>query len=40
MLPKGREYMASFRYILTKYISLSTHYDSDMGFGAGATITY
>jgi hypothetical protein len=35
-----KEYMAGFRYILTKYISLSTHYDSDMGMGAGVTITY
>lgn len=35
-----REYMAGLRYILTKYFSLSTHYDSDMGYGAGITITY
>jgi CopA family copper-resistance protein len=35
-----KEYMAGLRYILTKYFSLSTHYDSDMGFGAGVTITY
>jgi hypothetical protein len=35
-----REYMAGLRYILTKYFSLSSHYDSDMGFGAGITITY
>ena len=35
-----KEYMAGFRYILTKYFNLSTHYDSDMGFGAGITITY
>jgi FtsP/CotA-like multicopper oxidase with cupredoxin domain len=34
------EYSAGLRYILTKYISLSTHYDSDMGLGAGLTITY
>jgi len=34
------EYSAGLRYILTKYISLSSHYDSDMGFGAGLTITY
>ncbi len=40
MLNTDKEYMAGFRYILTKYISLSTHYDSDMGYGAGATITY
>jgi hypothetical protein len=35
-----KEYMLGFRYILTKYFSLSTHYDSDMGVGAGVTITY
>ncbi|MCD0488081.1 multicopper oxidase domain-containing protein [Pedobacter sp. MC2016-14] len=35
-----REYMAGLRYILTKYFSLSTHYDSDMGYGAGITVTY
>ncbi|MEQ1675867.1 MAG: multicopper oxidase domain-containing protein [Chitinophagaceae bacterium] len=40
MLNTDKEYMAGFRYILTKYISLSTHYDSDMGLGAGITLTY
>lgn len=35
-----KEYMAGMRYILTKYISLSSHYDSDMGWGGGLTITY
>jgi len=40
MLNTDKEYMAGFRYIATKYFSLSTHYDSDMGFGAGITITY
>ncbi|MET4140770.1 multicopper oxidase domain-containing protein [Pedobacter sp. UYP1] len=35
-----REYMAGFRYAMTKYFSLSTHYDSDMGYGGGITITY
>ena len=35
-----KEYMAGFRYITTKWLALSTHYDSDMGFGAGITITY
>lgn len=28
-----------FRHVVTKYFSLSTHYDSDMGLGAGITIT-
>ncbi len=35
-----KEYMAGLRYIVTKYFSLSTHYDSDMGLGAGITLTY
>ena len=35
-----KEYMAGLRYILTKNFSLSTHYDSDMGFGAGITLSY
>lgn len=40
MANTDREYMAGFKYILTNYISLSTHYDSDMGFGAGLTLHY
>ncbi len=35
-----KEYMAGLRYIVTKYFGISTHYDSDMGLGAGITITY
>jgi CopA family copper-resistance protein len=34
------EYMADLRYIFTRNISLRTHYDSDMGFGAGMTLNY
>jgi hypothetical protein len=40
MLNTDKEYMAGFRYIVTKYFSLSSHYDSDMGIGAGITLTY
>ncbi len=40
MINTDKEYMAGFRYIVTKYVNLSTHYDSDMGIGAGITITY
>jgi len=40
MINTDKEYMAGFRYILTKYFSISTHYDSDMGLGAGITVTY
>lgn len=35
-----KEYMAGLRYNITKYFSLSTHYDSDMGYGAGITLSY
>ena len=40
MINTDKEYMTGFRYILTKYFSVSTHYDSDMGLGAGITVTY
>ncbi|TKC06915.1 multicopper oxidase family protein [Pedobacter frigoris] len=35
-----KEYMGGLRYIVTKYFSFSTHYDSDMGYGGGITLTY
>ena len=40
MANTDKEYAAGFRYIISKWFSLSTHYDSDMGLGAGITITY
>ncbi len=40
MVNSDYEYMAGFRYIFTKNFALSTHYDSDMGFGAGITLSY
>ena len=40
MLNTDKEYMAGLRYIVTKYFSVSSHYDSDMGLGGGITITY
>jgi CopA family copper-resistance protein len=40
MINTDKEYMAGLRYIATKYISISTHWDSDMGVGAGLTFTY
>ena len=40
MLNTDKEYMVGFRYIIKKYFSVSTHYDSDMGLGAGITVTY
>jgi CopA family copper-resistance protein len=35
-----KEYMTGFRYIISKWFAVSTHYDSDMGIGAGITLTY
>ncbi|MBS1946274.1 MAG: multicopper oxidase domain-containing protein [Bacteroidetes bacterium] len=40
MINTDKEYTLGLRYIVTKYISVSSHYDSDMGLGAGVTITY
>jgi len=40
MLNTDKEYRAGFRYIITKWFSVSTHYDSDMGLGGGITLTY
>lgn len=40
MINTDKEYAAGLRYILGKYISLSSHYDSDMGLGGGFTFTY
>lgn len=35
-----KEYMVGLRYIVSKWFALSSHYDSDMGLGAGITLTY
>ncbi len=35
-----KEYAAGFRYVTCKYLSFSGHYDSDMGLGAGISVTY
>lgn len=40
MLNSDKEYMLGGRYIFTKYLAVSSHYDSDMGLGAGLTINY
>ena len=40
MANTDKEYMAGFRYVINKWFALSTHYDSDMGLGAGITLTY
>jgi CopA family copper-resistance protein len=40
MVNTDKEYAAGLRYTLTKYIAISTHYDSDMGLGGGFTFNY
>ncbi|ASK32676.1 copper oxidase [Chryseobacterium sp. T16E-39] len=40
MVNTDREYMAELSYIINKNINIRTHYDSDMGFGAGITLNY
>lgn len=40
MLNTDKEYMAGFRFIVNKNLGISSHYDSDMGFGAGITFSY
>lgn len=40
MVNTDGEYMADLRYILARNFSARTHYDSDMGFGVGLTVTY
>jgi CopA family copper-resistance protein len=40
MLNTDKEYMGGFRYILGRNFALSAHYDSDMGFDAGVTLSY
>ncbi|SEA66287.1 multicopper oxidase domain-containing protein [Pedobacter hartonius] len=40
MANTDREYALGLKYTLTRYFSLSSHYDSDMGWGGGLTLTY
>lgn len=40
MVNSDAEYMVEARYIFTQNLGLRTHYDSDMGFGAGISVTY
>ncbi|MGV8993673.1 MAG: multicopper oxidase domain-containing protein [Flavobacterium sp.] len=40
MVNTDKEYMTGLKYILTRNLGISTHYDSDMGIGFGATINY
>jgi FtsP/CotA-like multicopper oxidase with cupredoxin domain len=40
MVNTDKEYMTGFKYITTRNIGFTTHYDSDMGIGFGATLNY
>ncbi|MFT7309335.1 MAG: hypothetical protein ACI964_001919 [Spirosomataceae bacterium] len=40
MINTDKEYMGGLKYVATKNIGISTHYDSDMGWGAGVTLMY
>src|SRR5579872_1478900 len=40
MVNTDKEYTTALRYVVTKYFSLSGHYDSDMGLGGGIMLTY
>lgn len=40
MANTDKEYTSGLRYIVNKTFSVSSHYDSDMGLGAGLTLTY
>ena len=40
MANTDKEYMTGLKYIVTRNLAISTHYDSDMGFGGGLTINY
>ena len=35
-----KEYMAGLRYIVKRNFGITTHYDSDMGIGFGASLNY
>ena len=40
MVNSDKEYMTGFKYIATRNLGFSTHYDSDMGYGVGLTFNY
>jgi FtsP/CotA-like multicopper oxidase with cupredoxin domain len=40
MVNTDKEYMAGLKYIATRHLSITTHYDSDMGIGAGINLNY
>lgn len=40
MINTDKEYKIELGYIITPFMRIRTHYDSDMGFGAGLTLNY
>ena len=40
MLNTDKEYMAGLKYIVTRHLGISVHYDSDMSIGGGLTLNY
>jgi CopA family copper-resistance protein len=40
MVNTDKEYMAGLRYIVKRNFGITTHYDSDMGFGFGVNLNY
>lgn len=40
MVNTDKEFMTGLKYVLTKNLALSGHYDSDMGLGFGLTVNY
>lgn len=40
MVNTDMEYMTELKYIINKNVGIRTHYDSDMGWGAGITLMY
>jgi CopA family copper-resistance protein len=40
MVNTDKEYMTGFKYIVTRNLGISTHYDSDMGLGFGINLHY
>lgn len=40
MVNTDKEYMTGLKYIIGKNISVTTHYDSDMGLGFGLNVNY
>jgi FtsP/CotA-like multicopper oxidase with cupredoxin domain len=40
MVNSDREYMVGAKYIITRHLAPSVHYDVDMGWGVGVTVSY